>query len=92
MNGVIDELDIEVPMKIRVRFHVHPAEKMTRHYPGCPAHVDDMEFSLWVKEWKDGKLVDKEVPVLCGWMHDQILKAMSDEEWQDLCFEEMEGR
>jgi len=80
------ETTIEVSLNLKVRFSVQKAEPMTRHYPGCNAHLDDIEFSLISTEYPNKRV---ETPIE-GWMHDAILGAMSSEEWQEMCFEQLE--
>lgn len=79
------EATIDVPLNLKVRFSWQKAEKQTRHYPGCPAHIDDVEFFLVSTEYPDKRV---ETPIE-GWMHDAILNAHTSEEWQDMCFEEL---
>lgn len=79
------ETTIEVAMNIKVRFSVHPEEKMTRHYPGCPAHVDDMEFILITTEYPNKQVetaIENDDP-----LHDIIYASKNDDEWQEMCFE-----
>ena len=85
------ELSIEVPMTIKVKFSVEPYSPATWGYhggdPGCRAHVDDIQFVLISKEYPDKEV---ETPVECGYMHDAILAALSSDEWEELCFDQIE--
>jgi len=41
-----ETIEIELTVPVTIKFEAIKAERMTRHYPGCPAHIeiDGMEF------------------------------------------------
>ena len=95
------ETTIEVPLTIKVRFSATKAEPMTRHYPGYPAGIDELQFQIvseeivrpMVQVW-DGEMYRykvREVLIDTGaHLHDIILDCMKWDEWQDLCLEHLE--
>ena len=46
---------LEIPIKIK--YEVHPAEKQTLTYPGCPAHIEIEDMVIPSKE-EIAKLLD----------------------------------
>ena len=89
-------MDIEVPMKVKVKFSVKKAVPMTWGYAGGtppePAQVDDIQFVLLTQKFdhKENKWVDVEI-VADGSLHDAILATQSWDEWQEQCFENVEN-
>ena len=88
------ETEIEVPLRIKVRFSATKAEPMTRHYPGCPAGIDDIEFKIVTSEIviplvarTGGGYITRDVEhdVTDG-LHDLILESA---DWDELCFEHL---
>ena len=41
-----ETIEIELTVPVTIKFEAIKAERMTRHYPGCPAHLEfnSMEF------------------------------------------------
>ena len=42
----MEELEMELTITVKVQFYAKKAERMTRHYPGCPAHIEIEEIIL----------------------------------------------
>ena len=42
----MEETEITLELDLQIKFSIAPEEKMTRHYPGSPACIDDMMFTI----------------------------------------------
>ena len=42
----MEETEITLELDLQIKFSIAPEEKMTRHYPGSPASIDDMMFTI----------------------------------------------
>ena len=43
---MMEETETTLELEVQIKFSIAKEEKMTRHYPGCPAHIDDMYFTI----------------------------------------------
>ena len=75
---------IHLELEFEIDFDAIPAERMTRHYPGCPAHIE--LNGLEVITGKDSKIDVWD----CGSkLHDYLIKTYEDE-LMEACWEEVE--
>ena len=47
----MEETEIELTVPITVKFYANKAERMTRHYPGCPANIEIEDVILPDVAW-----------------------------------------
>jgi len=90
------ETDIEVTMPIKVRFSPVKGYPATRHEPGCPDHIDEIEFKIIAKklvhplsfDTEKNRYKTEEVEIEpCDHLHDMILGAQDWDAWQEQCLE-----
>ena len=43
---MMEETETTLELEVQIKFSIAKEERMTRHYPGCPAHIDDMMLTI----------------------------------------------
>lgn len=62
----MEKTETTLNLEVQIKFAIAPAERMTRHYPGSPAHIEDMMIQI---EGCD----------VSGWLGNRIMTKYSDE-------------
>ena len=79
---MIEEIEIELPIIVKVKFEAFKAEPRTRHYPGDPAHIELLDVTIpttdeIVKEFEDE--IEQECWDLLGEMAQEAAERKYDE-------------
>ena len=90
------ELEIEVPMKVTVRFDPVKGFAGNEHEPGYPDHIDDLEvisikYDSSIMDYQDIPLnVTYLKPTVDNALNFAVMCAKTDEEWREACLESIE--